>query len=1207
MSRAEVPEPQAGTGGEPGPQGLARAALDLFAEYQDAGELALLSQAVHAFREALASALRVGVPDIAAYHNNLAYALHLHAVATDDAAAQAESVSCHRSAVAATGPEDPDRVPYLCTLVSGLRELYRYTGNAELLRDAARFATEAVQLPGPEPSPVTRYDLLAAALGDLYDHDGDPALLGDTIAACRQAASYAEVIGDPDPAVYWNQLGAWLCKRYSRTGDSSALAEAVQVTRKAVAGTSGDRRLGYLSNLGDALRLTFGRTGDMDALAESVAANRTVVAGTTPGNPDLSRRATHLAGALTCRYQRTGESTALAEAITAARQAVAAAGPDDTELGGYLNNLEAVLELEWQRTGTLATLEDAVRVAREAVAAAPPGHHLRAICLGALASAVSELHDRTGGNELLAEASWATRAAVAASEADGPDRAARLSDLRDSLDAEFSRFGDPAVLAEAIRVARDVIAATPSDHPVRAQRLAGLSALLVDLAERTGDAGPLTEAVAAAEEAVAAVSGDDPGRAALLDDLGSALTSLFTQTRSSARLAEAVRVREEALAATPDGHVDKPARLVNLAATVYTLANRTDDPAAPWRAADLIEDALEALPEDDPARAICMHNLARIYLTLFQRFPEPEHEFLADAVRSARAAVAATPADHADYAGRLATLSRVLLLEPGDAQVGSEPAAVAEALGLARQAVAATPADDPDYARHLNQLGFALWACHRTTGRPGDDAADLAEAWQCFYDAARHPSAPVSLRIGAYRRAAELAAEAGRTPHEALACLEAAVDLVTRVAPGDLGRADQEHEITSVRHLAAHAAGAAVAAGLPERAVELLEQARGVLVARELDQRAGHDDSRPLTAGELSAIASDGPVVYIYVSMARCDALIVRPAPVPPAADCVRVVPLGIAEEEVWAQVDRLVTRVGLEPIGAAPDLTRSGQREIFAVLDWIRRHITGPVLAALGYDRPQVRDGDRPRVWWCPVGPFPFLPLHAACLDEVISSYAFTARSLRYARSQLPPPADLASSPLIVAVPSAPGLPPLRGAEREADVIAEAFPAAVRLGSLTKKALLEALPGHPVAHFACHGEVDPGDPGRSRLLLADHADDPLTVTDIGALRLTGGLAYLSACMTAVTTEELSNEAVHMAGAFQLAGYQHVVGTLWPADDRSAVTLAGDFYKALTAPGRPAVADVTRCAIALHSATRKLRADHQDKPVLWAGHIHTGP
>ena len=1180
---------------------LAREALEDFGEYQRTGDQPSLVRAVRVFRAALAEAVRVGVPDIAGYHNNLGYALRQLAVATGDAAAQAEAVSCLQGAVAASGDDDPDRTAYVCSLSSALRELYGYTGDAELLRTAVRMATAATESTGLEPSLATQYAVLAGALGDLYEHTADVAVLTEVIAAYRAAASYAELLDDTGLAAHWNSLGSWLRERYQRTGDLDALTEGVRFSRQAVAATAGDTHLGYQSNLGDALRLVFERTGDTDALTEAVAADRMAVAGTWPGHPDLPRRATHLAGALTCRYERTGEIGALAEAITAARQAVAAAPPDDAERGGYLNNLQGVLDLEWQRTGDLATLTESVRVAREAVTAAPLEHHLRATCLTALASATGELYDRTGDDQLLAESVQASRDALAAIPAGDPDHGRFLQNLGLALHELFGRTGDTHALEEAVRVIRQAIAATPADDPAWPRRLASLSSLLDDLAERTGDAGPLTEAVEAARAAVAAVPLDHPGRTGLLDNLGSALTSLFLRSRNSAVLAEAVRVREEALTGTPDGHVDRIARLVNLASSVQTLANRVGDPGAAVDAALLLREALDALPEDHPARALCLRNLARVYRALYRRFQD--HEYLEDAMTCATESLAATPADHADHASRLATVGALLL---DQWYADQDQASLAEALRLTRQAVAATALDDPAYADYLNQLGWALLERHRAAAQAGGDATAVAQAWQCFHDVGAYPAASVGLRIAAYRRAAELAAVVGRTPQQALACIEAAVDLLPGVLPDQLDRADQEYEISSVTYLAAHAAEAAVTAGRPDRAVELLERTRGVLAAGELNRAAGHDHDRPLTIRDLGMMATAGPVVYVYDGVTRCDALILTGAQDP--ADAVRLVPLAVTETEVGEQTERLLALVGSEPANGVPGPDDpAAQAEILAVLDWLRNRVTGPVLAALGQDGRPADASGWPRIWWCPVGVFAFLPLHAACLDEVISSYVTTVRGLRYARSQPTPAADAVSAPLVVAAPDAPDAPPLPGADLEASVIAKVFPRALRLERPTRKEVLAALPDHPVAHFACHGGVDVDEPSRSQLVLYDHADAPLTVADISALRLAGGLAFLSACETALTPAKLANEAVHITGAFQLAGYQHVVGTLWPVGDLSAVRLARDFYAALAVPGSLGTVDLSRAAVALHHATRRLRDRYPDSPTTWAGHIHTGP
>jgi CHAT domain-containing protein len=123
--------------------------------------------------------------------------------------------------------------------------------------------------------------------------------------------------------------------------------------------------------------------------------------------------------------------------------------------------------------------------------------------------------------------------------------------------------------------------------------------------------------------------------------------------------------------------------------------------------------------------------------------------------------------------------------------------------------------------------------------------------------------------------------------------------------------------------------------------------------------------------------------------------------------------------------------------------------------------------------------------------------------------------------------------------------------------------------------------------------------------MLRDYADAPLTVADISRLRLAGTLAYLSACSTAVTSPDLADEAVHITGAFHLAGYQHVIGTLWPASDRFAARLAKDFYARLTRAD-PADGGVRFAAEALHHAVRSMRTRIPAVPGIWAAYIHVG-
>ena len=72
-----------------------------------------------------------------------------------------------------------------------------------------------------------------------------------------------------------------------------------------------------------------------------------------------------------------------------------------------------------------------------------------------------------------------------------------------------------------------------------------------------------------------------------------------------------------------------------------------------------------------------------------------------------------------------------------------------------------------------------------------------------------------------------------------------------------------------------------------------------------------------------------------------------------------------------------------------------------------------------------------------------------------------------------------------------------------------------------------------------------------------------------------------------------------------MAGYQNVIGTLWPVNDGIAMRVATDFYFRLT-EGGTALPNTARAASALHHTIRALRTELPASPAWWAAHIHTG-
>ncbi len=913
----------------------------------------------------------------------------------------------------------------------------------------------------------------------------------------------------------------------------------------------------------------------------------------------------------------------MTEAVTSYRRALAAIPPDHPARASVLSNLGSALQALYERTEELAALTEAVEVGREAVAATPTNHPDQARYLNNLGGALQALFERTGELAALTEAVEVGRAAVAATPTNHPDHARYLSNLGNALQALFERTGELAALTEAVEVGRAAVAATPTNHPHQAAVLSNLGLALRELFRRTGELAALTEAVEVGRAAVATPT-DHPDHARYLHNLGNALRELFERTGELAALTEAVRVCRDVVAAAPTNHPNQALYLGSLSATLQVLFKRTGELSALTEAVALGRRAVAATPTDHPNQALYLGNLSATLQVLFGR------------------------------TGALATLT--------------------EAVQASREAVAATPTDHPHQAMYLNNLGLSLQTLFEQTG----EIAALTEAREVFAKAVASPSASVAARITAGRGLGDTAMLAGE-PEDALAALETAVEFVPQLAPRALSRSDREYGLGRLAGLASEVAATAVAAGRPGRAVELLEQTRGLLLGEEIDARsdltelhraapalaaefdtlrrraaeaedaaagpldlpmqptAARTDTelgerrrelaeqwtalvdriratagleqflRPPPITHLQRQAGAGPVVVVYVSRWRADALIVTTDPAHP----VEVVTLPeLTQDAAVEQANRLRSAV-----------RQGAQGEVRAVLGWLWDTITGPVLDHL---RITGGPGPRPRIWWCPVGVLAYLPLHAAghhtntattpiprtVLDRVVSSYAITLRALEHARTPRDTPQEPAGSSVIIAMPTTPQASDLPGVANEAQKLAPLLSSSeieILIGpAATYQAVAAALPRHRIAHFACHGLSDWANPAASRLLLHDHESAPLTVTALMRLHLADAdLAYLSACSTTDTSPALTDEAVHLTAAVHLAGYRHVIGTLWPINDTAAARIATDVYTHLTNGGtQPARTEDS--AHALAEATRALRDDYSGLPTRWAAHLHLG-
>ncbi|MFJ9610463.1 CHAT domain-containing protein [Kitasatospora sp. NPDC101176] len=1100
--------------------------------------------------------------------------------------------------------------------VQALRRAQASPGRIECISAVTMLRSVLAATPADRPAHAERLALLAEALRD-WGPGPRPLLHTDLAIACFQELTSAAPAHHPDRVTWLTHLGGLLQARGQETGAEADLDAAVRAARQALA----EARPGHPGAvtavwvLGIALASRFEVTKVDADLKEAVGCLRKAADATPPDDPQHAARVSHLGTVLRARYQHAGVPADLEEAVEVGQRAADQSPAEGRDHAAVISTLSRALWARYQLTGVAADLDRAIVLGQQAV---DTGESVdRVVMLSNLGGRFAERAERTGAlTDTDAAVEW-LRKAVAAAPEDDRDRAGMLSNLGTALFRRFQRAGALADVDEAVTVLREAVAAAAAaaDRTVRAMVLGNLGGALLTRFRRTGVSADLDRGVRALQEAVNA-AGDEPGRAAALANLGSALQTRFERSGARADLDAAVKVAQKAVRLAPAG-AGRAMESSNLANALVMRSQRDGAPEDLDEAVRIGRLAVESLPAGHPDRAVLLSNLGGMLSIRFRQSAAPEDLEEATSCHVAAVDAAVTPltgveagdraarllADRGEY-GNAADVAEEAVLRlpqvaPRRLERGDQQHAVAQVAGLAGRAAAlalaapgGTPPERARRALRLLETGRAVLLSQALETR-----GDLTELRD------RHP--------GLATRYVELRDQ-----------LDMPADTMTPVRLRSEAADQGPSRRGPVRDR--HRAAGDFAALLAE--------------IRALDDFTGF--ARPPAEAELVAEAAEGPVVVFNISGYRSDALLVTTEGIDSIA-----LP-GLTLRAVTDRVNAFRNALHTLTVGGEEAEQLAAQQTLVTVLQWLWDTATGPVLGALGLHGRGDTEEAWPRVWWVPGGLLGLLPLHASghhddppgtphrrtVMDRVVSSYTPTVRALRHARERA---RTAASSPaarnLIVAMPTTPGLPDhgrLHYVEDEVAVLRERLPDAVLLREPepgdgpahrepsvpTRARVLDQLPDCAIAHFSCHGSSDPADPSRSLLLLHDHAEAPLTVGRLASVALDGArLAYLSACRTAaIDTSELLDEAIHLTSAFQLAGFPHVIGTLWEIDDQMAVTVARLFYAGLGADGaRP---DPDRSARALHRAVRRVRDGHglpapltfNDSPWLWAAYLHAG-
>ncbi|MEU5593267.1 CHAT domain-containing protein [Streptomyces sp. NPDC020298] len=1077
---------------------------------------------------------------------------------TKDAQVPGTAISLLEAA-SRTAPEE-EQPAIRFNLGSSWMELSEVLGTPEGLKVAAHHMDQAASAAEGNPERSRMWDSLANVQDALFDHNHDIADLDKAIGARR--AMVNEILPETG---WWFQLGVLLWKRYQHTRVERYLNEAIDAAARETRITPSEHPVlpGVLGSLGNMLLARYAATSDLDELEAALAAT---AAGERLAQPEHPQRAalhrnTH---ALRQRY-----ALALSGQPQPAYTGLDLEPPEPD----VLVTLAESLLSQFIRFGDSEDAEAALRLSREALAVIP-GH---APALSAKSAALFHRFRLMAEPADLAEAFDSASAALAATPDDAPVRVDRLAALASIVRIRFETVGNLEDLTAAIDAADAAVSLADRLGATEHTAPAVLSGLLLARFVTLRHRGDIDQAIAAAHKAVeTAPPGPETGRA--LTHLAAALHARYHALEQREDLDSALATLRTAIAATPSTHVDYPIMRLKLAVALRDGDDRDDLDASVLILRQTARELATRSP-DDPNLA---HLESELGLTLMRRRFEGggPAEDVYDALASFRASTANVTAStrtrlfSAFHSGKLSMLTgdprgaladyrtAIEHLLPRLADRGipraSRLAQIAQLPLLASDAAAAAiAADDPRGAvRLLEQGRSVIWS----------------QLMQTRTDR-----------------------NALRAEHRSLA---EEFDAICADLEGSWPGLDGNH--TGVP-------------GIGSRRWGLSEQFDDIL-ARIRSLPNFDDFLEPPSFEFLHRAADDGPVAIINISSHRCDALLLTSAP---GKDPIRLVKLPhVTAEDIELSAAGFldaISRLNKPGLALGPIEAHALGTRITDTLHRLWEDIAEPVLAELGLDQP---GAVVPRMWWCPTGPLALLPLHAAgprngprVIDRVISSYTPTLGALVRARSHRP---SRRPQLLAVGVADAPKndetttpLTDLAGVRSELSVLGELFGDGHTLRAeeqAVMPAVLSALPSHPWVHFACHGIHDPDDPANSHLVLYD---GPLSVTSIAEQDLSGAeLAFLSACHTARGTSALADEAIHLAAAFQLAGFQHVVGTLWRLADGPAPAITREFYLALKTSDQGAGGS----ARALHDAVQRLRQDPAHASRLnWACYVHVGP
>ncbi|KAF8980403.1 CHAT domain-containing protein [Cyathus striatus] len=1226
--------------------------IKLTDEFRESGEIKKLQSAVEFFEKSLA----IMPNDGTRVRNNLAIALNLRFEelgVEDDFEC---SMRLHEDALSFFEHEDEknhtddsiqgyiDKGSTLNHLANRLRKKFDTTGQNEYLFAAIKLDEESLLLHPPEHKHRAHsLDSLADKLSKKFAVFSFEEDLNYAINLHKEALAL-EPLGDKGRMVTLNQLGNALGTRYEKYGNENDMNTAIECLEEALSlfPLKHKDRKSALNNVAAALLRRFQKTGSLQDSTNAIALLEEGLSYLHSSHPTRMFFLHNLAGALILKFESFGERCDLDKAIELYEEALCLQSPAQENRADSLHELSSRLISRFKTFGDINFIERAIKYDNEALELSYPSHINRAYSLGTLAEKLSVRFHATGQQEDLKSAIDIHQEALSLLPAGHSYQEMILHNLATEYAIRFETFGQEDDLATAISIIEKVILLRPVGHQFRGCSLTILGRLLMLRFDMLGYDEDLDGSIKVNMEALSLHWKGHVDRDASLNNLANALTTSFEVFHKSDHLDIAILLNKEALSLQPSGHWNRRISLNNLAGGLsqrFSISGNADDLEA---ALSLQEEALQI---DRSENQVSIYNYAQLLSKKYQKFGN--FDDLNHAISMYQEALNTVFKDSSFRAQcmlclGIALITRFEYLQPDKEGFEEIIALFAELSSMTTQFTIAFRGAQiwATFASKYDYYGMASKAYRAAINL-------LPLLVPITFEASSRTRNLFHLKVGFVANAAAQSIHAMKSYSAAIELLEAGrsvfwsqainsspdINHLLSVAP-DLGRQLQSYskELTKkgedalntesdyyISEFKVNKRNVSNLKALQDNWLHTLGQIRGI--------QGFEDFLKPLSISKLSVAKSQGIIVILNVTEIKCDALIMTPQEndilhvqfpdinlhiINAIAELLRYV-VGSGNRDssnINIHIDSLGKFVKLNMPVSFP---RYGKKWNFrsnemsltflfpAILKFIWDNIALPIIQALKLQKSTCP----PRLWWCPTGPFTFLPLHAAgnyidgsihpedsLSNYVISSYTSTVTALLSERVKMGTE-DISEFKLVGVADTK----NLFKTEEEIQKIQQYIPLKhiVELGTRY----------NPPASIE---EVD-GDPLQSGLQLGN--GEYLNMAKIMQLSIpNASLAFLSACETAMGDEKLPDEALHIGTSLVFAGFKSIIATLWKIEDEDGPIIADIFYKNLfkhvdftSVPVKGF--DPTNSAESLHYAVKQMQ-ECGIPPHRWAPFIHIG-